>query len=252
MAVHTLFRRWRTGILGVVSAESPARAIEAISDARGSLAYADLRGIDAPRCFLPAADLRGADIDAAVLSGSFLERADLRSASLVATDLRRSTLRRADFRRADLRGVDLRGADLRGADFEGTDLRDALVAGARLDDARLDWQSSAFALELLRRDNGPPPGASRLLAEIAFAPDERPYSWLAIVARNPDLIGWAMSVIGRAIRPDDGAPEILKRLTSDAIATTHAESLTSAESPTAGFYWTRAVHPRGSPRRHAR
>jgi hypothetical protein len=249
MAIYTLFRRWRTGVLAQVEAESPAQAVELIAEARGSLAYADLQELDAPCGFLPGADLRGADLEAADLRGSFLCRADLRSSSLVAADLRYSTLRWADVRRANLRRADLRQADLRGADFTGADLRDACATGAQLDGARLDWRGSAFALELLRRDARHQPGAQRLVAEIAFTGDERPYAWLAVVARRPDLIGWVVSVIGPAVRPGDGASDVLRRLSANSVEEDDTLLDAAAEAMSAGYYWTRAVHARGASRR---
>ncbi|WP_337176946.1 pentapeptide repeat-containing protein [Paludisphaera sp.] len=249
MANFTLFRRWRTGILARVQAETPARAIELIVEARGSLAYADLNGLDAPRCFLPSADLRGAALEGASLSGSYFGRADLRSASLVGADLRSSTLIEADLRGADLRRADLRRADLRGADFTGADLRDACATGAQLDGARLDWRGSAFALELLRRQAWNQPGAHGLIAEIALTPDVRPYAWLAAAARRPDLIGWVISVVRPAIQPGDGASELLGRLAADAVEVESPPCDPTSGTTSDNFYWTRSVHARGALRR---
>jgi hypothetical protein len=252
MAIYTLFRRWRTGVLAQVEAESPARAIELIVGARGSLAYADLTGIEASRCILSGADLRGADCEAANLSRSFLGRSDLRSASLVAADLRCSTLREADLRSTDLRRADLSRADLRGADFTNADLRDACATGAQLDGARLDWRGSVFALELLRRGAWAQPGAHRLVAEIAMTPDERPYAWLAVVAHHPDLIAWVISVVGPAVHPEDGASELLRRLVGDAVEVDSTPHDAAGEAASASYYWTRSVHARGASRRSPR
>lgn len=248
MAIYTLFRRWQTGLITQVEAECPARAVELIAEARGSLAYADLKGLYAPRGFLPGADLRGADLEASDLRGSYLHRTDLRSASLMAADLRYSTLRSADLRRANVRGADLRWADLRGADFTGADLRDACATGARLDGARLDWRGSAFALELLRRSARHQPGAERLVAEISFTPDERPYAWLTVVARRPDLIGWVISVISPAVLPGDGASDVLRRLAANSDESEGPFLDAAAEATSGGYYWTRAVHARGASR----
>lgn len=251
MGIYLLHRRWRTGALAVVEADGPAHAVERASAAGISLAYSDLKGIDAPRRLLTGVDLRGADLEAANLSLADLERADLRTALLTAADLRGASLRRADLRHVDARDADFRGSDLRGADFKGADLRGARVTGARLEGARLDWRRTAFVLELLRRDAGNREGAHRLVAELAFASDERPFGWLETVTRAPALVGWVASVISRAVRPGDGVPDVLRLLAADSLPTAGRQAGDPPEEPSPGFYWTRAVHPRKTPRRSA-
>lgn len=249
MAIYTLLRRWETGILALVEAESSGMAIERIAKARVSLAYADLKGLDAPCTNLQGVDLRGADLEAASLPSAILRRADLRTASLVSADLRGTTLRQADLRRADVRHADLRQADLRDADLTGANLHNACVTGARLDGARIDWRWTACVLELLRRDAGDRDDANRLVADLAFASDERPYAWLETVIRRPALIGWVASVIGRAVQPGDDAPEVLHHLS---MGPSEFEPLPTGEvsnEHSIGFYWTRAVHPRMTSRR---
>jgi len=250
MAIHTLLRRWRTGPLALVEAESEGRAVELAARAGLSLAYADLNGCEAPRCFLPGADLRGADLDGARLSGAYLRRADLRTATLVDADLAGASLRQADLRGASLRDADLRRADLRGARFPGADLKGVRLAGARLDGAVIDWRWAGFAVELLRRDPGCRGDASPLVVELAFERDERPYAWLRPVFRSsPAVLDWACSVLGRAILPGDDAPEVLRRLAADAVVG-QPDGATPAPPPPGRLYWTRAVGPRG--RRDAR
>ncbi len=251
MTLHTLFRRWRTGALAMIEAGSPGQAIERAAEARLSLAYADLKRLEAPRRLLAGIDLRGADLEAANLSGAILDRADLRTADLVAADLSGAVLERADLRRADLRTADLRMTDLRGSDFVGADLRNAIATGARLDGARLDWRWSVFVVELLRRDGECNGDAFHLVAEIAFNSDERPYAWLTPVIRRPDLVGWVASIIGRAARPGDGAPEALLRLASAPSRSNVPSSAATTDDPATGFYWTRSRHVWGSPRRQA-
>ncbi len=249
MAIYTFFRRWETGILALVEAESSGLAIERIAKARVSLAHADLKGLEAPWRHLQGVDLRGADLEAASLPGAILLRADLRTASLISADLRGSTLRQADLRRADVRHADLRQADLRGADFAGANLHNACATGARLDGARLDWRWTAFVLELLRRDAGDRDDANRLVADLAFASDERPYTWLETVIRRPALIGWVASVIGRAVRPGDGASKVLHHLSMDPAEFELPPAGAATDEHSIGFYWTRAVHPRKTTRR---
>lgn len=249
MAIYTLLRRWRTGTLALIEAESRGQAIEQVAKARISLAYADLRGLDARSRDLREADLRGADLEAASLSGAILQRADLRAASIGSADLRGATLRYADLRRSNVRRADFRWADLRGADFAGADVRDVCATGSRLDGARLDWRWSSFILELLRRDVGNPADANPLIAELAFTSDERPYAWLKPVIARPGLIDWVVSVIGRAVQPGDGAPEVLRRLTMDSLGLDRHRTDAAADETSVGFYWTRAVHSRKTPRR---
>ncbi|WP_165253087.1 pentapeptide repeat-containing protein [Paludisphaera soli] len=243
MAVHTLLRRWCTGPLALVEAESQGRAVELAARAGVPLAYADLKGIEAPRCFLPDADLRGADLDAAILPGAYLRRADLRTATLVDADLAGAVLRQADLRDARLRDADLRRADLRDARLAGADLRGVRLTGARLEGAAIDWRWAAVAVELLRRDPGCRGDSLRLVVELALERDERPYAWLRPIFRGgPGIVDWACSVLGRAILPGDDAPEILRRLAADADVEPSAR--TAADRP-GRLYWTRAVGPRG-------
>lgn len=244
MAIYTLFRRWRTGTLALIEAACPGQAIERVAEARISLAYADLKRLEAPGRFLSGVDFRGADLSTANLSGSILSRADFRTASLAAADLSGARLEQADLRRADLRKADLRQADLRDVDFLGADLTDACLTGARLDGARFDWRWSAFVVELLRRDAGCRGDALRLVVEIAFRADDRPYAWLELVARKPALVDWVVSVVGRAVRRGDNAPEALRRLTSDCSDIHHTPTITVCTPASGSFYWTRSMHAR--------
>ncbi|WP_165068371.1 pentapeptide repeat-containing protein [Paludisphaera rhizosphaerae] len=216
MAIHTLSRRWRTGPLAVVQAESLSRAVELTAGAGVPLAYADLPGIQAPRASLTGVDLRGADLTGA--------------------DLREADLKAADLRGADLRNADLRGADLRNARFPKADLRGVRLTGARLDGAVLDWRSAAFAVELLRRDPGCRGEALTLAFELALEADDRPYAWLRAIVARRGLVDWAASVLGRAIVPGDDAPEILRKLAADVEPETTSPP---SVQPTGSLYWTR-------------
>lgn len=235
MSIHTMYRRWKTKPFAFVEAECPARALELAARGGVDLTYADLRGLSAPGLFLPGADLRGVDMAAAELPGAYLRKADLRSAVLVGANLANASIREADFRKADLRDADLRRADLRGGRFSGADLRGVQLTGARLDRAVIDWRWAAFAVELLRRDGGCHGDAFRVVAELAFEDDDRPFAWLRTLVRKPGTLEWAFSALGRAIVPGDNAPELLRRLAADTLI----DAATAAGPPASQNYWTR-------------
>jgi len=244
MPIHTLYRRWRTGPLALVEAETPGRAVELAARSGVSLAYVDLHDYQAPGCFLPEADLRGADLRGARLSGAFLRRVDLRTTDLADGDLSGASLRQADLRNADLRNVDLRRADLRDARFVGADLRGVVLTGAKLEGAILDWTRAAFAVELLRRDRDCRGEALALVLDLAREEDDRPYAWLREVVRRPALSVWVGRVLGLAIRPGDEAPEVLRLLVASSWVPPTPPQI---ERPSGErFYWTRAVRPRQS------
>jgi hypothetical protein len=156
------------------------------------------------------------------LSLALLHGADLHAATLVRTGLRAAVLWRADLRQADLSEADLRNANLQQALLIGADLRGTLLTGARLDRAVLDWRYSPVPLEHLRQAGcgRAPACASGLLAELAFHDDAKPFAWLRILLQHVSDGGaeWAFGVLARHIHPDDGAPEVLRRLAADAPA----------------------------------
>ena len=148
---------------------------------------------------------------------------------------------RADLRQADLRQADLRLASLEGARLVGADLRGALLFGARLGGAVLDWRYSVIPLELLRQDRGASQQGSKLVADLAFEDETRPFAWLKVVVRHRAAAEWAFGVLSRHIREGDNAPELLRKLTADAVQETRpAES-----SP---MLWTRRLKENPSPR----
>lgn len=217
MMIHPLFRRGKSRPFALIVAEGTASALERASRKGHSLAFADLRGIKAPGCSLPGVDLRGVDLDGAELSLADLRAADFRGATLVGSRGIGADLRRANFRRANLRDADFRRADLSGARFPGADLRGVRLTGAKLDGALIDWRWSAFAVELLRRDPGCRGDAVSLVVNLAFEKDDRPFGWLRELFRETETLDWAVSVLGRAILPEDNAPETLRRLVADVI-----------------------------------
>jgi len=230
-----MYRRWKPSPFAFVEADGLSQAIESAARGGVDLTYADLRGLAAPLVFLPDVDLRGADLSASDLAGGFLLRADLRSTKLDDAGLTGAILREADLRNADLRNADLRRADLRGARFSGADLRGVRLTGARLDGTVIDWRWSAFAVELLRRDGGCRGDALRLVAELAFEDDERPFAWLRILVRRADLLEWAFVALGRAIVPGDNAPELLRRLAADTLN----DASSAVPAPPSQHHWIR-------------
>jgi hypothetical protein len=235
MSIHPMYRRWKPTPFAFVEAEGPSQAIEAAARGGVDLTYADLRGLSAPLVFLPGVDLRGADLSASDLAGGYLRGADLRSSALADANLSGASLREADLRNAELRNADLRRADLRDARLSGADLRGVQLTGARIDGAVIDWRWSAFAVELLRRDGGCRGDAFRLVAELAFEDDERPFGWLKALVRKADLLEWAFVALGRAIVPGDNAPELLRRLAADTLT----DASSAAPAPPAQLHWVR-------------
>lgn len=213
--IDPLFRRWRVRPFALNEAGGVSAVLERAVREGHSLALADLRGVDALECSLPAADLRGASLDGAEFCLADFRAADFRGATLVRSRLVGSDLRRANFRRANLREADLRRTDLRGAKFSDADMRGVRLTGAKLDGALIDWRWGAFPVELLRRDPGCRGAAFPVVVELAFERDERPFAWLRELLRKTEIIDWAVAVLGRAILPSDNAPEVLKRLVAD-------------------------------------
>lgn len=235
MAIHPMYRRWKTQPFAFVEAEGPTEALELSARNGADLTYADMRGIVAPGCFLPGAELRGVDFSGAELPGAYLRGSDLRASTLAGANLAGASLRQADLRHADLRNADLRRADLRDARFGGADLRGARLTGARLEGSVIDWRWGAFAVELLRGDSNCRGDAFRVVADLAFEDDERPFGWLRTLVRHADSLDWALAVLGRAILEGDNAPEVLRRLTADVHDA--VDDAPAAASPQ--VFWTR-------------
>jgi len=223
--------------MATVEAETYPRALE-LAVARGvRMLYADLKGVKVRGTSLTEGDFRGAELSHAVLAEVNLTKADLRAAKLLGTDLRQAILRTADLRQADLRGADLRYASLEGAHLLGTDLRGALLNGARLDRAILDWRWSPIAVELLRQDGVGSTAASKVMAELAFQEDVRPFCWLKVLIRHGTQASEAVRVFSKHIRQGDNAPELLRRLAADLPAGS-MEAVT-APQPSLPLLWTR-------------
>jgi len=222
MAFHEMYRRWKTRPFAILEAESRVEAVELAARSGIDLSYADLRGLAAPHCFLPGVDLRGVDLSGAELVGGYFRKADLRSAILFGANLAGARVREAD----------LRYADLRKAKFSGADVRGVRLTGAKMEGTTIDWRWSGFAVELLSRDQGCRGDALRLVGELAFDQEERPFGWLRALFRNTDSLEWALGVLGRAIVPSDNAPELLRRLTADVV-------VDSVATPGTQLHWTR-------------
>jgi hypothetical protein len=222
MPVYAINHRYSGKPIALVEADSLSLALERTVECGVGLLYADLKAIQTPRANLGGGDFRGADLSHASLALALLHGANLRAATLVRTSLQAAVLWRADLRQADLSEADLRNANLQQALLVGADLRGALLTGARLDRAILDWRYSPVPLELLRQaDCGNATAcASGLLAELAFHDDAKPFAWLRVLLQHASEGGadWAFGVLARHIHPDDGAPEVLRRLAADAPA----------------------------------
>ncbi len=237
MPTYPIFHRWSARLIAMVEAETYPRALE-LAVARGvRMLYADLKGVKVRGTSLTEGDFRGAELSHAEMAGVNLEKADLRAARLLETDLRQAFLSTADLRQADLRGADLRYANLEGAHLVGADLRSALLTGARLERATLDWRWSPVAVELLRQDGVGSSAASKIMAELAFQEDVRPFCWLSVLIRHGAQASAALGVFSKHIRLGDNAPELLRRLAADLPAGS-VEAVT-APPPSSPLLWTR-------------
>ncbi len=216
MMTFPIFHRWSTRPIAMVEADTYPQALE-LAVARGvRMLYADLKGIKVQAADLEEGDFRGADLGGSELVRVNLRKADLRAARLVGADLRGASLALADLRQADLRSADLRQANLAGARLVGADLRGAVLTGAQLDGAILDWRWSAIPVELVRRDGKCSIAALKLVAELAFQDDARPFAWIKrLGSGRGEQAALALEVFARSMRPGDNAPELLRRLAAD-------------------------------------
>jgi hypothetical protein len=240
MPLYTILHRWSETPIALVEASDFPRALALAVEQRVKLLYANLEGTVAPWAALRGADLRGADLSHAELACANLEEADLRTSRGVGTYFRRALLGRADLRQADLRQADLRRASLEGAKLVGADLRGALLFGARLGGAVLDWRWSVVPLELLRQDRRASQQGSKLLAALAFEEDEQPFAWLKVLLNHREAADWALAVLARHIRAEDNAPELLRKLTADAVPVARA-------AQTSPMLWTRRLQQNQPP-----
>ena len=178
MPIYSILHRWTRSTIAVIEAPTYARALEWATRRGMSLIDVDLEGLVLRGAFLARADLRGAGCSGTDLAGCYLRKADLRGADLRRTRLVHAFLGGADLRQADLRDAELSHADLRAARFVGADLRGAIMTGARLAGALCDWRWSVIPAELLRQHPGASGKDSRLVIDLAFYEDQRPWGWL--------------------------------------------------------------------------
>jgi len=106
--------------------------------------------------------------------------------------------------KADLRGADLRCADLRYANLRGADLRDA----------KLNWQSHALLSEILLRAAGDSVERRMLAGLVAVSTDWCWGQWLSLEHTER---AWAITELAKWVRPDDGAPEVIRAASRAAV-----------------------------------
>jgi uncharacterized protein YjbI with pentapeptide repeats len=180
-------------------------------------AKADLRGADLQCADLRDANLRCANLQYADLWHAYLWHADLWGANLRYADLRYAGLWGANLRGADLRCANLGGADLWHADLRDADLRDANLGGAYLwhadlrgadlRDSKVNWQSHALLSEILLRAAGDSVERRMLSGLIAVSTD---WCWDRFLSlEHPERV-WAITELAQWVRPDDGAPEVIR------------------------------------------
>lgn len=128
-------------------------------------------------------------------------------ANLWYANLRHANLRDADLRHANLWDADLWDADLRGANLSGANLRGADLRGANLRHAKVNWQSHALLSEILLRAAGDNMERRMLSGLIAVSTD---WCWDTFLAIEHTERDWAITELARWVRPDDGAPEVIR------------------------------------------
>ncbi|MGP0063512.1 MAG: pentapeptide repeat-containing protein [Isosphaeraceae bacterium] len=218
MPTYSILHRWTRSTIAVIEAPTYARALEWANRRGMSLIDVDLERLVLRSVFLARADLRGAGLIDADMAGCYLRKADLRGADLRKTRLIHAFLGGADLRHSDLREAELSHADLRGARIVGADLRGTIITGARLAGAICDWRWSVIPAELLRQHPGTTGRGSRLLIDMAFYEDQRPWGWLKLLSRYGKHADWALVALAKSVRDGDNAPELLRCLASDASA----------------------------------
>lgn len=114
---------------------------------------------------------------------------------------------KANLRDANLSGADLRGADLRGANLGHADLWGTNLRGANLRDAILDWNSHTLLSEILRRSAGDSVERRMLSGLIAVSTD---WCWDRFLSLEHPERAWAIAELAQWVRPDDGAPEVIR------------------------------------------
>jgi hypothetical protein len=216
MSTITVMHRWTRKSILIIEAPTYVRALELAARQHMSLMDAELEGAMLQSAFLARVDLRGARLSSADMSGCYLREACLRGTEFCSARLTRAFLGGADLREADLRGADLSRADLRGARLVGADLRGTVLTGARLTGALCDWRWNAIPIELLRQYLGTSGGDSRLVIEMAFQDDHRPWSWLKLLTGPGARSDWVLGALADAIRQGDNAPDLLRCLIANA------------------------------------
>jgi uncharacterized protein YjbI with pentapeptide repeats len=219
MPIYSILHRWTRSTVAVIEAPTYARALEWAARRGLSLIDVDLEGLVLRGAFLARADLRGAGLTAADLSGCYLRKADLRGADLHRARLVHAFLGATDLRQADLREAELSRADLRGTKLVGADLRGTVITGARLAGALCDWRWSVIPAELLRQKPRASDDDSRLVIDLAFYEDQRPWGWLKLLSGYGRRADWALGALAESVRDGDNAPEMLRCLAADASAT---------------------------------
>ena len=232
MLNYLISHRWTRSTIAVIEAPTYARALEWASRRGVPLIDVDLEGLVLRSAFLAEADLRGAGLIDADLTSCYLRNADLRGADLRGARLVNAFLGATDLRQADLREAQLSHADLRGAKLAGADLRGTIMTGARLADAVCDWRWSVIPAELLRQHHDSSAKDERLVIDLAFYEDERPWGWLKLISNYGSRANWALDTLAQAVRDGDNAPELLRSLATDASASITTDRVSSSHEGT--------------------
>jgi uncharacterized protein YjbI with pentapeptide repeats len=243
MPIYSILHRWTRSTVAVIEAPTYARALEWAARRGLSLIDVDLEGLVLRSAFLARADLRGAGLTSTDLSGCYFRKADLRGADLRRARLVHAFLEGADLRQANLREAELSRADLRNTNLVGADLRGTVITGARLAGALCDWRWSVIPAELLRRNPRASGDDSRLVIDLAFYDDQRPWGWLKLLSSYGKRADWALGALAESVRDGDNAPEMLRCLAADASASFQPRGPSKFVDP----YQQRTGHAKSTP-----
>ena len=185
-----------------------------------SLIDVDLEGFVLRSAFLARVDLRGAGLAGADLSGCYLRKADLRGADLRRLDW--STLSWGESTCAKPTSATRRyRVPICGGPNCRADLRGTVMTGARLTGTLCDWRWSVIPAELLRQNSRASGDNSRLVIDLAFYDDQRPWGWLKLLSDYGKRADWALGALAESVRDGDNAPELLRCLAADASSSSH-------------------------------
>ncbi len=209
MGAYCITERGTGSVVLVVRGSSLSRGLEQAARRGERLAGVDLAGRTLTSGFFYRVDFRASSFAGADLRGAYLRETDLRGADLRFARLNQAFLQGADLRSADLRGADLSRADLRGALLSGAQLAGAQLDQAQLEGAILEWRWIEIPL-LLLGNKLPLEHKERLILDLVFHDEGKPFDWLRRLIGMGSLADRAIDALARHVREGDNAPAFLR------------------------------------------